>query len=416
MSRVCVISGKESWRDETGRWFSNGGFPLQMRGIASLFDEMTLLITERSSPGQGAIALPEQAQVVVMKSPVGSDLRRKISVLSQLPALLGTMARHVKGADVVHVPPPGDLPLLGMLVALGYRKRLIVRYCGSWFVTARTTMTNRVTRGLMRMCAGGRNVMLATGQAVEEPAPGVSWIFSTALSAAELERVQPDCDRGLSTPPRLGYIGRLHHEKGVANLIEALGRLKQEGLRPMPVVRLIGDGPERAQLEAQVKASGLGEQVCFLGQLDRDAMAVELERIDVCVQPSLTEGFSKAWLDAMAFGVPVIGTDAGAARKVIGSDGERGWVVSPGDVGALAGRLRTVLEGPVDWAELRRRCRAFAESRTLESWACAIGRLCAEQWNVPLMEGKLRLEVGGRGGEVERAPVVVGAEGLGKNG
>jgi len=83
----------------------------------------------------------------------------------------------------------------------------------------------------------------------------------------------------------------------------------------------------------------------------------------------------------------VLASEAGAARVVIGE--ERGWLVPPGDVPMLAARLRHVLSEPLDWAALRTRCRGFVESRTLEAWAMEIGRLCSEQWNVRIVDGKL---------------------------
>ncbi|HET7451977.1 MAG TPA: glycosyltransferase [Thermoanaerobaculia bacterium] len=390
-TRVCAVSFKECWRDASGRWYSNGGFPLQMAAIASLFDRMTLLVTQRDSPGPGALPLPANADVVLLPKPAGRDFRRKVYVGSHLPAYLRVIARHARGADAVHVPPPGDLPLLGMLVGLAMGKRLIVRYCGSWYPTSRTTAANRITRGLMRAFAGGRNVMFATGEADRAPAADVHWIFATGLSRDELRGATPALDRGIGRPARLAYVGRLSPEKGLDLLVEALALLGKEGLAPLPHVTLIGEGPERDRLETLAAERGLGEIVRFAGQLDRTALARALADADFCVHPSLTEGYSKAWLDAFAQGLPVLSTDAGAARAVIGSEGERGWIVPAGDVRAFAEALRRALTGERDWPALRRRCRAFAEARTLESWSAEIGRRCADQWAVPFAGGKLVL-------------------------
>jgi glycosyltransferase involved in cell wall biosynthesis len=361
-----------------------------MTAIASLFDAMTLLITRRERPGEGGLPLPAGADVVVLRQPAGSDLRRKLSVAASLIYYLRTIARHVRQADVVHVPLPGDIPFLGMLVALALRKRLIARYGGSWVANRQTTLMNRVTRMLMRRFAGGRNVMLATGEGETPPAPGMRWIFATALSAEELRAIRPIPDRGLSDPPRIVYIGRLSPEKGVAHLIEAVALLDREGFRPLPEVVLIGSGPERASLEAQVEESGYLRRVRFAGQLDRAGLSAELQRADLCVQPSLTEGFSKAWLDAFAHGLPVLASEVGAARSVIGTNGERGWLAPPGDVRVLARQIRCILTEATDWPALRRRCIAFAQERTLDAWAREIGQVCAKQWNMALVEGRIR--------------------------
>lgn len=386
-TRVCAVSFKECWRDSNGDWYSNGGFPLQMAAVASLFDSMTLLVTRSDSPGEGGLRLPASADVVAIRKPIGKDFRRKVSILGNLFYYFSTITRHAAQADHVHVPPPGDIPFLGMLVALVLRKRLIVRYCGSWATTDRTTLMNRLTRGLMRAFAGGRNVMLATGEADAPPAPGIHWIFATGISEKEIHQIEPVTTRGLSNPPQIAYVGRLSVEKGVVNLIDAVALLERERFRPLPEITLIGDGPDRRQLTQRVAELGLQDRIRFAGQLNRQNLNAALERADFCVQPSLSEGYSKAWLDAFAHGLPVLASEAGAARAVIGQ--ERGWLVTPGDVQMLATQLRRILSEPQEWPALRRRCREFVESRTLEAWAHEIGRLCALQWNLRLVDGKL---------------------------
>jgi glycosyltransferase involved in cell wall biosynthesis len=387
---LCAIAFKPCWQDEGGAWLSEGGHPLQMAGFASLFDAMTLVIARRSSPGRGGMPLPPLARIVALRSPVGEDLRRKISVLLNLPYYIGSLAGIIRKVDVVHTAVPSDIGFLGILLALLWRKKLIVRYSGSWAATGQTTVMNRVTRSLMQFFAGGNNVMLATGEGDKPPAKGVFWVFSTALSAAELREKSPDLKRGLSVPAQIAYVGRLSSEKGVGVLIDALGLLHREGLSPVPTLTIIGDGPERRVLEDRVHGLSCGDSIRFVGQLDRVALNATLAQADFCVQPSLTEGFSKAWLDAFVHGSPVLTSNVGAAASVIGRNGERGWLVPPGDVPALAMMLRTILTTVTDWHPLRERCRAYVEGKTLEVWAETIGQICARQWNMRLEGGRLR--------------------------
>jgi glycosyltransferase involved in cell wall biosynthesis len=389
--RLCVVSFKECWQDSAGTWWSYGGFPMQMAGVSSLFDETTLVIV-RGRPRSGGIPLQGIACTVPLRSPSGADLRRKLSVLSQLPYYVRTIARHVREADVVHIPAPGDMPLLGMLIALALRKRLIVRYGSSWTTTSQTTMTHKFTRACMRRFAGGRNVMLATGEGAGAPAARMRWVFSTAITATELRHIQPYLNRGLSAPPRLVYAGRLSPEKGVAVLVRAMAALRDARMSPMPVLTLVGDGPEREALAALVRDVGCADVIRFAGHCNREDLSRHLQESDVCVQPSLTEGFSKAWLDAMAHGLPVVTSDVGAAAAVVGAgDAERrGWLVAPGDAGQLTDTIRRVLGEARDWPTLRRRCRAYVEGRTLEAWTQAIAEACAAQWKVAVVGGKLR--------------------------
>src|SRR6185437_5107871 len=147
--RVCAVSFKPCWQDESGRWMSFGGFPFQMAGIASLFDDMTLVIV-RVAPREGGVPLPANARVVALRSPHGTDLRREVSIAAFLWYYAWKIAASVWNADVVHVPLPGDVPLLGMWVALAMRKRVLARYGGSWIANSQSTFMNRVTKAFMR--------------------------------------------------------------------------------------------------------------------------------------------------------------------------------------------------------------------------------------------------------------------------
>ncbi len=387
--KACAVSFKECWQSG-GRWWSSGGFPLQMAGVASLFDSFTLAIVE-GPPRAGGLPLPEGAEIVTLRPPRGEDARRKLSIMINLPAYLGALVPAIRRADVVHVPLPGDIPLIAMLLAVAMRKRVIARYGGSWARTEQTTPMNSITRGLMRLLAGRRNVMLATGDGETPPAPRMQWIFSTALSAAELAQARADGQRGWSEPRRLVYAGRLSSEKGVQVLIDAIAILAQRSAIPPLEISILGDGPQRSALEAQARERGVESVFRFRGQVDRAALSRELAASDICVQPSLTEGYSKAWLDAMAHGVPVLASNVGAAAAVIGGDGVRGWLVPPGRAEDLASALARILAAPLNWPALRERCRSYVAGRTLESWAARIGQIAAAQWGVSVDDGRLRL-------------------------
>lgn len=391
--KLCVVSFKECWLGRPGEWLSDGGFPRQMAALASLFDEATL-VTPAVALRPGGIPLPRSMRLVPLPRPAGVDARRKLSVLAGLTRYVGLIAPQVREADIVHVPLPGDLPFIGMLIAQALHKPLLARYGSSWAVNGETTLMNRVIKRWMRLAAGGRNVMVATGYDEAPPAPGMHWIFASALWAEELRALRPRLERGLSSPPRLVYAGRLSPEKGVSVLLHALGRLEATASEPerrlLPRLTIAGDGPARAALEDEARYLVAPGRITFLGQLDRQALSACMQEADLCVQPSLTEGFSKAWLDAMAHGLPVIASDVGAARAVIGMDGERGLLAPPGDEAALAALIVRMLHEPRDWPALRRRCVEFVQSRTLDAWAARAGELCASQWRMALVDGKLR--------------------------
>jgi hypothetical protein len=388
--RLCVVTFKECWPDGNGGWMSYGGFPQQMNAISSLFDEVRMLVVG-VAPRPGGMPLPAEALVVPLARPVGVDGRRKLSVLGRLPYYIGRMLPHVARADVVHLPLPGDLPLLGLALGALCRKRMLVRYGGSWFPTTQSTFMNRITRTCMRGLRGRRHVMFATGAGELPPARGIEWLFATAITGAEVLTTRPDLDR-VPAELRLIYPGRLSSEKGVRYLIEAvaaLGECQDPRARRVNLT-VAGDGPERPALEALAHRLGCRERIRFVGQLPRPELLAELLASDVCVLPSLTESFCKARLDAMLCGVPTVTTPVGFGAELVGGPGERGWLVPPADARAITTVVeRLALEG-TEWPAVRRRCRRFAETFTIERWRTRIAEVCAAQWGVRLEDGRLR--------------------------
>jgi len=160
-----------------------------------------------------------------------------------------------------------------------------------------------------------------------------------------------------SQPFTIGYVGRLVEEKGLLVLLEALAMLPQD--RPWQM-QLIGGGPLWPTLEARGQALGLSQRLNFLGQLASTAMPEAMNGLDVLVLPSLTrpnwkEQFGRALVEAMACGLPVIGSDSGAIPDVMG---EGGLVVPEGDASTLAAALRYLMDDAEARARLGRRGRA----------------------------------------------------------
>lgn len=135
----------------------------------------------------------------------------------------------------------------------------------------------------------------------------------------------------------VGTVARLDPIKAQADLIEAVARLVQDGETVRPVkLFIVGEGPERARLEALIAERGLPEHVSLMGA--QDAVAELLAAFDVFALPSHNEGVSIAILEAMASGLPVVATRVGGNPEVV-SDGKSGLLIEAGAVEALAAAL-----------------------------------------------------------------------------
>lgn len=138
------------------------------------------------------------------------------------------------------------------------------------------------------------------------------------------------------------YVGRLVVEKGVSVLLEAAGLLRAEG-RAVKVL-LIGDGPERSQLENQIIASHLGSCVRITGFLSGEALQRELRAVATIVIPTIMEETAGlAALEQMARGRLVIASAVGGLREIVEG---AGLTFPPGDSSALAKAMKKVLDEP----------------------------------------------------------------------
>ncbi|MEJ5197411.1 MAG: glycosyltransferase [Anaerolineae bacterium] len=185
-------------------------------------------------------------------------------------------------------------------------------------------------------------------------------IFAPA-AAGEAGPASPSatCAEPGPTPFRIGYAGGLIPEKGVDLLLRACAALPD---RRWQLV-LVGEGPERDRLGQLAGALGIAPQVLFLGRRSSTQMPALYRTFDVLVLPSISrpnwiEQFGRVLVEAMACGVPVIGSACGEIPNVIG---EAGLIFPEGDEHALRDALARLMADDL----LRRELAAAGRTRVL---------------------------------------------------
>jgi glycosyltransferase involved in cell wall biosynthesis len=161
----------------------------------------------------------------------------------------------------------------------------------------------------------------------------------------------------------IGFVGRLVEEKGGAVLLDALGHLN--GVWQLDIV---GDGPEKTRLLDQAKHLRIADRVS-VGSLPSTRMPGYYQGVDVVVVPSLTrpnwkEQFGRVIVEAMACGVPVIGSSSGAIPDVIG---DAGLIFPEGDSRVLVEQLARLMQSP----DLRRALGQQGRQRVMDHFTQA---------------------------------------------
>jgi glycosyltransferase involved in cell wall biosynthesis len=148
------------------------------------------------------------------------------------------------------------------------------------------------------------------------------------------------------------FVGRLTPEKGLATLVDAAARV------PNLRLRLVGEGTEREALTRRAAVAGV--PIEFTGTVPNAALPKLLRAASVFVLPSRYEGQPKALLEAMACGLPVVGSDVPGIAEVVRHH-ETGWLCRPGDAAGLADALATLIGDEALSARLGAAARADVE-------------------------------------------------------
>ena len=234
-----------------------------------------------------------------------------------------------------------------------------------------------VMRHVCRHAADVTAVSEGLRQAALAAAPGLD--VRVVPNGVDLDQFHPRPQPRTDACVNLLYVGRLRKFKGVGVLLSALAKAKA-GSDVALSLSLVGDGPDRATLERQCRQLGLTDAVRFHGWVDYARVAEHYERADGLVLPSFVEGMPNVVLEAMACGLPVVGTDVAGTRELI-RDGREGRLVPPRDAEALAAALLELAGDPARRLEMGRRGREraleFSWEQTALQYADLLNRIAS---------------------------------------
>ena len=170
--------------------------------------------------------------------------------------------------------------------------------------------------------------------------------------------------------PIILAVGRLVTYKAYPVLLEAFAKVTTSGARLM----ILGEGPERANIEKTIAALGLGERVTLLGYHPEPWQFYAKARCFAL--PSLSEAFGNVVVEALANGLPVIATRCHGPEEILDREG-LGALVPIGDAGAMAAAIDAALIAPGDPAPRIARARDFDSDTALEAYERLIDAVIA---------------------------------------
>jgi glycosyltransferase involved in cell wall biosynthesis len=356
--RVLITAGAHFAITRDGAlWIQNAsmGYALWARYL-EVFDEVQLLArarphaelsegwTRASGPGVNVVPVPDSVGPWGFAKDYARITGTIRQALTEAEAVLLRVPCHIGGEVRRWLPPrrPYGVEVIADpwdVFSPGAVRHVLRPLFRRWF-----------TRRLRSQCAGACAAAYVTERALQRRYPPGPDAFATSYSDVELgqdsfaavARTPPS-----SNPRRLLFVGTLAQlYKAPDVLLEAFALCAHEGLDVR--LCLVGDGKHRPELEKRAAALGVSERVEFRGQLaSGELVRQELDRADLFVLPSRQEGLPRAMIEAMARGLPCIGSTVGGIPELLPESD----LVPPNDARRLAHTIRSVV---TDHARLAR--------------------------------------------------------------
>jgi glycosyltransferase involved in cell wall biosynthesis len=178
-------------------------------------------------------------------------------------------------------------------------------------------------------------------------------------NAIDLSTFTPALPRESDGPVRLLYVGRFNVFKNVESLIEATDKLQRMEVGEFEL-ELVGEGEQRPVLERMVSDLGLTRRVQFSGWVPREHIADHYRSADIFVTATTWEGMPNTVLEAMACGLPIVGTRVSGLQELV-CDDINGYLVPMRDPEALAEAMARLMNNGFERRRMGRESRRRAE-------------------------------------------------------
>ncbi len=323
---------------------SHPGIGLNCYYLSHYIDKETLVLTKRmSSP---PLSVPPNVKLIeIGYSDISfgkeneSLIRLFLIILSKIwgevvfsCAVFCILRRQKVHIDILHLHSINYL-FTAVLLKWIFKAPLVMNFGGTDLVRLRNSF-------LLRWVAGRADRALCVASSMK---PDLFDIFGSTRviymgNGVDLSQFQ---GQRMVRKPQFLAIGNLRWQKGYNSLLDAFCRLVEE--EPEYRLLIAGDGEERYALQKQIDSLGLRKHVFLLGMCGREKLVNLLNESRSLVMSSVSEGFPKVLIEAIACGTPVVVTDVGECRKIADSVG---LVVPPNDADAMKEALLTIIRDP----------------------------------------------------------------------
>jgi glycosyltransferase involved in cell wall biosynthesis len=338
--RLVVFSGVAHHATEAG-YIAHRGFVREIDIWARIFEQV--LVVTRTGLGQvladDVAYVEKNISVFCLPAPANTDgFLGKMKLAFYTPLWIWQSCIMLASRDVIMARGPDSIGFLGWLVSRFNRWPRFAKYADQWEGFAGEPLGYRIQKMFYRARNFGGPVMIYG--ALDDHCPHLVPFFTSGISRAEWEQAGSLIKQRTNPPPfRLLFVGRFVYFKGIDILLDALSILNDQ--RSDLVLDLVGDGPERLAIENRIKHLQL-TNISLHGWLGPQELSLRYAQAHIFVHPSRKEGFGKVLMEAMSFGLPVVGADIGVSRELVKKN-RCGLLFQNGDPNDLACQIDFLL-------------------------------------------------------------------------
>lgn len=318
-------------------YYTYGGFGLYLDQMCRSFDRVVMLCKLRKGPVPDGCYRVDHSNLDVITVPAWPT---ELGAIAVQPLVLARGLRMLHRCDVVHARMPDWNGITGAVAARLRRLPCFHQIIADWHLQAVNIpwtrayglgsglrlallfydwMERRISRGQI-VFAQGQTCFDKHNRALER-----YLVLSSAHHNADIGTLRSKCE---GAQIRLLAVGRLQDVKNHKMLIRAMVNIRKAD--PRCVLRILGEGNKRPELEALLRELGLDKAVELPGQVDHTDLWREYDAADLFILPSLSEGTPKVVLEAMARGCPVIASSVGGVPTAVAHE-ERGLLFRSDD-------------------------------------------------------------------------------------
>lgn len=346
--RLVVFSAVEHHPTKTG-YIAHGGFVREIDIWARIFEQV-LVVTRLGFGPVLSDEVPYTAgniSVICLPAPASTDgMHGKIKLFLYLPFWFYRSLKLLSTMDVVMARGPESIGFLGWLVTRFKRLPHFAKYVNQWDDYQNEPIGYRLQKKIYRDGNFGGPVMIY-GTA-DEHRPHLIPFFPIGISQSEWERAGVQLKQRVPPPPfHLLFVGRFVYIKGVDILLDALNILN--GQRDDLIVDIVGDGPLRPAIEEKIAHYDFSN-VHLHGWLGSNDITRFYRQAHLLIHPSRIEGFGKVLVEAMNYGLPIVGADLGVSKEFVEKN-RCGVLFQNGDALNLATQINYILSSRLSMQE-----------------------------------------------------------------